>query len=94
MLKLVTEKVRKIIKNHGLLKSKIIEIHWNYNGFVRNGSSGSIESSPEAFNACSVGEGSSFPKVLPLGEKQQQQQHMHGYRQTIARRSRSRITKT
>ena len=33
MLKLVTEKIRKIIKNHVSLKSKIIEIHWRTNGF-------------------------------------------------------------
>ena len=33
MLKLVTEKIRKIIKNHVSLNSKIIEIHWKNNGF-------------------------------------------------------------
>jgi len=33
MLKLVSEKIRKIIKNHVSLKSKIIEIHWKNNGF-------------------------------------------------------------
>ena len=33
ILKLVTEKIRKIIKNHVSVKSKIIEIHWKNNGF-------------------------------------------------------------
>ena len=33
MLKLVTEKIREIIKNHVSLNSKIIEIHWKFNGF-------------------------------------------------------------
>ena len=35
MPKLVTEKIRKIIKNHVSLKSKIIEIHWKNMCFLR-----------------------------------------------------------
>ena len=31
--KLVTKRIRKIIKNHVSLKSKIIEIHWKTMGF-------------------------------------------------------------
>jgi hypothetical protein len=33
MPKLVTKRIRKIIKNHVSLKGKIIEIHWRNNVF-------------------------------------------------------------
>jgi hypothetical protein len=33
MPELVSEKIKKIIKNHVSLKSEIIEIHWKNNGF-------------------------------------------------------------
>jgi hypothetical protein len=33
MPKLVTKRIRKIIKNHVSLKGKIIEIHWKNNVF-------------------------------------------------------------